>query len=706
MQIARNLLLKDTTKSYERKLKEIVLSLLIEREFSKPELLLKYVNMPYLGRGQYGIEAASRSYFGKQASDLSLEEVAVIVGLINRPNLIERAENAEGRLPAEVNRRARYVIERMREMDFIASDEESERAMAVIEGLRVTSAVSGCSIETISPYLVEEIRRKHKDDKPLNTGGMRIFVTVDPGLQAIAEEALAGALAVYRKRHTLDDVKLAELHAKRKEKIARELVRRREELSARDIAKMESELKWTFEEFKVWQAEDRENIRAMAFGVDLAGRVKFLIGGEDYKKSKFNIATQGFRQPGSTFKPFAYAARDEKVLEELISQGVPDDELLTELDAGCNVIDDRIFISRGKGRSPKEVFNFRSNNPNVKYYAGEISCKRALAESRNTAAVRVAQNAGVKRMIDLAKRLGVGRGTRAYQLQPYPTTAIGASDVIPIDMTAYLAFMNGGYRVPLVWEYDICKRDESGILNSILYTEEGDPLDPTVRVPRKCRPAGSLPTSYERVLHPVVAEHVRSLLMSVVDMPPDPSVGNAGGTAHGLRTGIVLGKDPYDVRPNDPRVKFPLEEAGEIAGKTGTATNGNGDTSDVWFIVIIPGPPGKPENGMLMAFWMGKTTKSSLGVKETGGRNLLPVAAKVLLYLKEKRGLLQSGHVFESIIPLEPESEKYFSPHVPPENDPTEGMVIDPSDPNTDPAEVPQEEPFVDPGSEDGDEKD
>jgi penicillin-binding protein 1A len=694
MQIAKNWLLKDTTKSYSRKIKEAILALKMDREFSKREILLMYVNMPYFERGQYGIEAGSRSYFGKSAKDLKVEEAAFIVSLISKPRLgrergIDPVTNERNdSLSRESVKRARHVLNRMDDLGYFdgsGGEVEYERAQAAISRLKFLAAVSGCSAEVVGPYYTEEIRRRHKDTLALNTGGFQIFLPVDPKLQKVAEESLREGLDTYRSRHTFTDEKLEVAFSVYKLKLAHDLAKKNPENSQKDIDQMTADLNITFEEFKARQIADRESMRGLAYGVDFAGRVRFMIGGEDFAKSKFNVATQGFRQPGSTFKPFVYAALDEANLESLIAAGIPEDNLLGELDKRCAVMDAPVAVGRGRGKPPKWISNFRTNSQPM--YRGQMTCRLAIAESRNTAAIRAGQKAGVKHMVEVAKRLGLGIGDRKYELQPYPTTAIGASDVVPIDMSAYLSFVNGGYKVPLIWEYDICKKDNQKVLRSVLYKDTPDLLDPSILTARACATIGVLPTSYERVLHPVVAEHMKQLLQGPVNEPT--------GTAHSLRVGVVIGQDPLKRDPKAPRIKFPFEEAGEIAAKTGTATNTNGDTSDVWFIVLVPGVQGKPETGMVMVFWMGKTTKSSLGPRETGGRNLVPVAAKIMQFLKEKRGLLQPGNKFEPIVPSDaavivpPPSGAEGAEHS------EDNEIIDPSDPTTDPKLLEQLPPPV-----------
>ena len=139
------------------------------------------------------------------------------------------------------------------------------------------------------------------------------------------------------------------------------------------------------------------------------------------------------------------------------------------------------------------------------------------------------------------------------------------------------------------------------------------------------------------------------------------------GTASGLRTGVIPGMDPlsdaiWKLAPEQRKklmLAFPLDAAGEIAGKTGTATNADGRTSDVWLLLFVPGPADHPEKGLMLGFWMGKDSKDhplgergatgGPGFAETGARNWLPSAAIVLAFLQRERGLLRPGFRFQPI---------------------------------------------------------
>ena len=155
-------------------------------------------------------------------------------------------------------------------------------------------------------------------------------------------------------------------------------------------------------------------------------------------------------------------------------------------------------------------------------------------------------------------------------------------------------------------------------------------------------------------MHPAVAEAMTELLKGPLDIGPT-------GTAAALRTGVIPGMDPlsdaiWKLKPDERKQRslaFPLAQAGEIAGKTGTATNADGKTSDVWLLLFVPGPPGHPEKGIALGFWMGKDSKDhplgsrgstgGPGFAESGGRNWVHSAATVLAFLQKERGLLRSG---------------------------------------------------------------
>ena len=610
MQIAKHLRGGTGRPSTEiEKVGDIVMALRIERAFSREQLLLKYVNMPYFGRGQYGIEAASRAYFGKPAKDLALHQAAFIVALINKPALPDRSFAMDPLLTrpdeiraanwAEAVRGTTRVLALMRDQGAI-SDVEFARAAHHVETLLAKEIVppgTGCGTHD---YFLERVRVLYKDRFPLTRGGLTISITRDDALQDVLAHAVAQTIETYRARHPND--------------------------------------------------ADNDELRAGAFAVDFTGDVLAEVGNVAFSRYKYDVIASGWRQPGSTFKIFTYGGLIEQITREVLAATPPPETVeavAAEVLDRCTVLDAPVYVSLGRGRGAKKIENFHSRSEPE--YRGNVSCRIALGESRNTAAMRAGARAGIRHVIELAYRLGMPKDAR-HPLQPYPTTAIGASEVNPLAMASTAAFVNGGLRVTPRFANDVC-RDGT----SLLYNDAGGR-------PKACDIKGENRPPPERLMHPAVSAAMIELLKAPLDIGPT-------GTASGLRSGVIPGIDPlsdaiWKLLPEERRrrsLAFPFDKAGEIAGKTGTATNADGKTSDVWLLVFVPGPPEHPEHGMVLGFWMGKDSKDhplgergstgGPGFAETGARNWLPSAATVLAFLQKERGLLQPGYKFRPIVP-------------------------------------------------------
>ena len=607
MQIAKHLRGGTGRASTElEKLGDIVMALRIEREFSRPDLLLNYVNMPYFGRGQYGIEAASRAYFGKPASELELAQVAFIVALINKPALPDRAFASDPQIRgreqvhaanwAEAARGTTRVLDLMRDLEAI-DEAESIRAASRIESLRNEILPRGSRCSTQDHFL-ERVRILYKDRFPINRGGLTISITRDDTLQDVLAKAVELTLDTYLARHR-DDI-------------------------------------------------DNDQLRAGAFAVEFTGDVLAEVGNVNFKQLKYDVIATGWRQPGSTFKIFTYGSLVERLTNEVLDaapQPASVDAIVAEVLERCTVLDAPIFIPLGRGRGVKKIENFHSRSE--PQYRGDMNCRLAMGESRNTAAMRAGARAGIKNVIELTYRLGMPRDSK-HPLQPYPTTAIGASEVNPLSMASAAAFLNGGFRVTPRFVNDICRDGRS-----LLHTDDDG-------LAKECDIKGENRPPPERLMHPAVSAAMIEVLKSPLDMGPT-------GTVSALRTGVIPGMDPlsdavWKLTADEKRTRtlaFPLDKAGEIAGKTGTATNADGKTSDVWLLLFVPGPPEHPEKGIVLGFWMGKDSKDrplgnrgstgGPGFAESGARNWLHSAATVLAFLQKERRLLRPGHTFQSI---------------------------------------------------------
>ena len=640
MQIAKHL--RDGTghaSTAMEKVGDIVMALRIEREFSRHDVLLKYVNMPYFGRGQYGIEAASRAYFGKPAKELAPAQVAFVVSLINKPALPDRSFATEPLLRTREQIRdanwAESVRGTMRVLDLMLDEgaiDEFEHALALNRAgnsLRNDVLPPGMGCGTHDHFL-ERVRILYKDRFPINTGGLTISITRDDALQERLTQAVQLSLHTYLARHP-DDA-------------------------------------------------DNGQLRAGAFAVEFTGDVLAEVGNVDFRQWKYDVIATGWRQPGSTFKVFTYGGLVERLTSEVVASGSQLDSveaIAARVLERCTVLDAPVLVSLGRGRGVKKIENFHSRSEPE--YRGEIPCRIALGESRNTAAMHAGARAGIKNVIDLSYRLGMPRD-RKHPLQPYPTTAIGASEVNPLSMASTAAFLNGGFRVTPGFANDVCRYGKS-----LLYTDdEGRAKDCDIR--------GENHPAQERLMHPAVAAAMVELLKAPLDIGPT-------GTVSAIRTGVIPGMDPlgdaiWKLKPDERKkqmLAFPLDQAGEIAGKTGTATNSDGKTSDVWLLLFVPGPPDHPEKGIVLGFWMGKDSKDhplgergstgGPGFAETGARNWVHSAATVLAFLQKDRGLLRPGYKFQPIRrDAVPESLRSKEPRQSPREVPG---LIEASDPAT-----------------------
>ena len=608
MQIAKHLRGGTGRASTEaEKVGDIVTALRIEREFSHEQLLVKYVNMPYFGRGQYGIEAASRAYFGKPAKELALQQAAFIVALINKPALPDRAFATDPLIKvrdavrdanwAESARGTMRVLDLMLGEDAITEIDYARAADAVEKSLRKEIVPPGIGCGTHDHFL-ERVRILYKDRFPITRGGLTISITRDDALQDVLERAVDMTLRTYVARHPTD--------------------------------------------------ADNAQLRAGAFAVDFTGDVLAEVGNVNFSQLKYDVMATGWRQPGSTFKIFTYGGLVEQLTNEVLkSDSAPQtvESIATEVLERCTVLDAPVLVPLGRGRGVKKIENFHSRSEPE--YRGEMSCRIALGESRNTAAMRAGSRAGIKHVIELAYRLGMPHDDK-HVLQPYPTTAIGASEVNPLAMASTAAFVNGGFRVTPRFANDVCR---DGV--SLLHRDDGGRA-------MRCDLRGENRPRPERLLHPAVSAAMIELLKGPLDIGPT-------GTAASLRSGVIPGIDPLSDAiwklSNDERKKrtlaFPLATSGEIAGKTGTATNADGKTSDVWLLLFVPGPADQLEKGVMLGFWMGKDSKDhplgergatgGPGFAESGARNWVHSAATVLAFLQKERGLLQPGHRFAPI---------------------------------------------------------
>ena len=371
-------------KSLDRKLLELFVALRIERKFSKEEVLSHYMNRIYFGSGVYGIEMASKVYFGKSAAELSLSEASMIAGIIRAPTRASPLTN-----PKRAHAERDMVLDRLLLSDCAWIRErygikEAALAAARKQPLKVVTAKR---VTTQENYAMDMVMRELDvllDDDQQNQGGLKIYTTIDPALQEEAQKSLDRSLTKVEQRPGYHHPKKA---------------------AYSDEARKE-ELPTDYLQGAVVVVDNR------------SGGIRALVGGRDYRESKFNRAIDAKRTVGSTFKPFVYAAAFAKGMS-------PDTEISDgPIEAG--------EIAGGGGWHP--------GNSDDKF-GGMLPAAEGLIHSRNTMTVRVGNRAGLESVAQLAAKAGLN--DMPLNAQSY----IGNFGASPKEVTlAYTVLANGGVR--------------------------------------------------------------------------------------------------------------------------------------------------------------------------------------------------------------------------------------------------------------------
>jgi penicillin-binding protein 1A len=567
-QVAKNFLLSNEV-SFQRKIKEALLALKIERTYSKDKILELYLNEIYLGFGAYGIASASLTYFDKSVHELSLAEAAYLAALPKAPNNYNPFRQRERALE-----RRNWVLDQMAQNGF-AKPADVEKAKR--QPLNVVQRASSARIFA-AEYFAEEVRREIYDrygEKKLYEGGLSIRTTLDTKYQMLARKVLTNGLVRYDEVHgwrgpvmqidiegdwgtkladvkaltdvapwriavvletgdqtariglqpdrepggavsnerpvgilPLEGMKWAKVKNKTPTKVS-------QVLSPGDVIYVEPAK--TAGQFRLHQIPEVSG--AIVVMDPSTGRVLAMVGGFSYDQSQFNRATQALRQPGSSFKPIVYAAA--------LDNGYTPSTL---------VLDAPIEIDQGAGQGVWQPENYEKN------FYGPSTLRFGIEHSRNVMTVRLAQDVGMPLIAEYAKRLGV-----YDELPPYLSFALGAGETTLLRMvTAYSMFDNGGRRIkPTLidriqdrYGHTIYKHDERECkdCNAAKWADQPEP---------------TLIDRSEQVLDPMTAYQITSIMEGVV----------IRGTGTVLRD---VGKP--------------------VAGKTGT-TN---DEKDAWFIGFTP----------------------------------------------------------------------------------------------------------------------
>lgn len=582
-QLAKTLFLS-RERSLIRKIKEAILSIRLEIVFSKDEILEIYLNQIYYGHGSYGVEAAARTYFGKNVHNLTIAESALIAGLPKSPNNYSPYRNLK-----RARSRRNHVIRRMAQEGFIKRNEAEQAIKSKIKLEKVTNMLNK------APYFVEYIRQQLMSLYGRNKvykSGLKVYTTLNLEQQIIAQNAVKKYLRISDKRYGYRGP-LGTMDMSLPETVLQESLQEANNLKdgvtpttgtiiyglvksverqyvtvligqGEGVIKLKN-MNWARQpdprvdgrwarinrSDKTLQPGDKILVKVLgvhesgsAWSLSLeqepevqgallsiapeTGHIKAMIGGYDFSKSQFNRAVQAIRQPGSVFKPIVYATA--------ISKG---------LSPASIIIDSPIIFKE----NDHTFDNWKPVNFENKFY-GPTPLRKALSHSRNIVTVKILQKIGVNSVIRMAKNLGINS-----PMDKNLSIGLGSSGVTLQELiSAYSAFSNNGIRVESQGIRYIENRNRK-----ILFTENQ----------KKTQPISS-----------GMANMITSLLQSVVKQ----------GTAKKVRS---LG------RPT--------------AGKTGTTNN----YVDAWFIGYTP--------KLLTGVWVGKDNVEPLGRNETGSRTAIPI---------------------------------------------------------------------------------
>jgi penicillin-binding protein 1A len=463
MQVARNFFL-NRKKTFLRKFNEIMLAIKIDRELSKEKILELYLNKIYLGNRAYGVGAAAQIYYGKPLNELSIAQLATLAGLPQAPSTQNPITN-----PTAAKKRRNHVLERLYEEQYLSKAQYDE---AINEPIIVK--YHSTTPEVSAPYVAEMIRQSLFDHfgKKAYTRGYKVYTTIKGTLQNSANQLVEDNLMAYDRRHgyrgAIAKISLSDIESERIKHLVlstypsindlepalivgvSEHEAKANRLDGEDVTLPWEGLSWAKPSLRkgfVGRSPTKANqvvdvgdivyVQCRQSKCQLAqiptaeaalvamnpsnGAIESLVGGFNFKKSKFNRVTQASRQPGSSFKPFIYAAA--------LNKGYT---LATLINDAPIVVDD-----------PSQATMWRPHNVNLTFN-GPTRLKDALVHSQNLVSIRILDDIGINYAIDFATKFGFHKENLPHAL----SLALGSLSVSPMDLTAaYAVFANGGYKI-------------------------------------------------------------------------------------------------------------------------------------------------------------------------------------------------------------------------------------------------------------------
>ena len=525
MQVARNFFLSND-RTIDRKLREALLALKIEDELNKEEILELYLNKIFLGKRSYGVGSAAEIYYGKKVEDLTLAQSAMIAGLPKAPSKYNPVRN-----PKRAKVRRDYILKRMFELDYIT---ESAYQTALDESLSAT--IHNVETETYAPYMAEMARTdaiKRFGEENIYKLGLKIYTTLDSDEQDNAITTLRDNLLKYTKRHgyrgpedqialssfkkssdrqeklkkykvyanlypavvtdatsekvSLEvyqqnkpvDLKLEQMSWARKyineNKRGKKPKKVNEVLNIGDVIRVQKDDKG------IWNLSQLPKVTGALVSMNPKnGAIEAIAGGFDFTYSKFNRALQAKRQPGSSFKPFIYAAALAKGLSP------------------ATTIEDKALELENSTWEPKNYGHEEG---------GPTRLRVALAKSKNLVSIRLLQEIGLGYAMQYAKRFGFKKRALPADL----TLSLGTGSATPLEMaTAYSSFANGGYKIESHFIRRIMDKNDNVIF-------EADPITvcPSCLINKQNSDNKFVSHPAKRIMTPQTHYQITSMLQSV-----------------------------------------------------------------------------------------------------------------------------------------------------------------------------------------------
>ena len=609
MQVAKNYYLTPE-RTLKRKLTEIFLARKIEQNLTKEEILTLYVNKIFLGKNAYGIAAAAKIYYNKNLDQLSIAQMAMIAGLPKAPSKYNPVVN-----PTRALERRNWILGRMLQLGYI---NQTQYKQAIAEPVNLDMPERG--INNKYPYVGEMVRSElvEKFGEQAIDSGYKVYTTINSQRQAFAEQSVQEGLEAYDRRHgwrgaeahdkpLSDFIPYANTYPAKVVKVEKNSFealmqdgstvtvpwsgmswaapyRNANSIgpaprTAAQIVKINDIIRLRPNDNKTsWALVQIPKAQGQLIALNPNnGAIEAIVGGYNFYQSKFNRALQGWRQPGSTIKPFVYALALERGMTPY------------------SMVND----------SPITIGKWSPKNSDGRYL-GMIPLRRALYLSRNTVSVRLLQTVGIER----TRQLLMDFGLHENQIPRNYTIALGTPQVLPIQMaTGYATFANGGYRIQphfidriedaygkVIYQSNPEYACISCINQNDEETASAEPVTPddeVINVTNQTLPEEKQLAQLEldetksqyrqaqRILKSSSAYDMANILRDVIQ--------------HGTgRAALRIGRD-------------------DIGGKTGT-TN---DAKDAWFAGF---------NGKLVTVaWVGFDQPTTLGRREYGGVAALPI---------------------------------------------------------------------------------